>query len=718
MALVEHTLSGDSEGFATSTPADERDRVITKVVQHHRFFHWELQLAEVFADRGGLDVFLGNPPWLKVEWQEADVLGDVEPILTLRALSAPKVAQKRAEVLEGDAEAAQLYLLELEWAQGSGTYLNALQNYPLLQRTQTNLYKCFLVLGTNRSARMGVSGFLHQPGVFDDPKGGALRKHLYERLRLIATFQNQLKLFGEVHNELAYCISISSTCMRPAMLVLSNALHPSTLAQSLVEEGIGPIPGIKTPSGEWDLRGHSSRIVPVDEEVLCLFSKLYDAPGTSPTQARLPIVHSREILGALRKFAEAPRRLADLEGQYYCTEHFHETNQQKDGTIRRETRFPKNASQWVVSGPHFYVGTPFNKTPNDPCRHNKDYAAIDLTQIPNNYLPRTNYVPACSPAQYAKATPEWRSKPVTQFYRWFCRKMIPPSGERTLASAIIPPGPAHIDGCFSVTFDDLGVLSLFSALTFSIPYDFWIKTTGKANLRHELLGMLPLSKGPAAQLLIRRALRLNCLTTHYADLWSEAATSAISKDGFAKQDPRLPSWRQLTTTWCHDSALRTPYERRQALVELDALAALSLGLTVEELLLIYRVQFPVLQQYERETFYDQRGKIVFTVSKGLSDVGLSRAQWNDVRWAKKGDELSSFARDEGGKFVPPFDACDREQDIIQAYEHFAKMLGNAERRALIAGSVRKADAPSPARPVANDVDKVATQVPAATKGGR
>src|SRR5690606_4342434 len=108
-----------------------------------------------------------------------------------------------------------------------------------------------------------------------------------------------------------------------------------------------------------------------------------------------------------------------------------ETLQQQDGTIRRETRFPSDASEWVVSGPHFHVGTPFNKTPNEGCRHNQDYTVVDLMTLPDDYLPRTSYVPAVDRAEYVRRTPSWNGVPVTRFYRHVHRKMLAPTGERT-----------------------------------------------------------------------------------------------------------------------------------------------------------------------------------------------------------------------------------------------------------------------------------------------
>lgn len=700
-----------------------RLKLANDLATRHRFFHWELEFADLFVSHGGFDLVLGNPPWIKVEWQEGGVMGDFNPLFVLRKFTAPQLNALRDQSFDDYPGLQADYISEFEEAEATQNFLNAMQNYPLLRGQKANLYKCFLPQAWMVGNAECVSGFLHPEGVYDDPKGGLFRAAIYPRLRGHFQFHNELKLFNDVHHATIFSINVfGARQAQPALEHLANLFAPITIDNCYQHSGHGPVPGIKNDEGKWNTVGHAHRIIEVDEDVLSTFTQLYDEPGTPALQARLPALHTRQLLSVLEKFARHPRRLGDLKGEYFPTQHWNEVNAQNDGTIRRETRFPDHAGQWILSGPHFFVGTQLYKTPRAVCTQNSHYDVLDLTDLPDDYLPRSNYVPACDEAEYQRRTPrvpwveegETERKRVTAYYRHISREMIGPSAERTFIPMIAGKEVGHVNTCITLVFRSEVNLIDYTGMGSSLPVDFFVKSTGQGHANINLLRQLPLYDGRHGANFRLRNLACNCLTSGYADLWKACWADEFIQDSWTKTDLRLPGtfFLNLTEVWHRDCALRTDYARRQALVEIDVLAAMALGLTLDELIIIYRVQFPVMRQYEADTWYDANGRIVFTVSKGLTGVGFPRKAgkndtaceiqftdgavetktvgWEDARKLPEGarilrtvtdDTLPGGPREKTITYVAPFDRCDREQDYQTAWRVFKERASTAAEEA-------------------------------------
>jgi len=310
---------------------------------------------------------------------------------------------------------------------------------------------------------------------------------------------NVKKLFSEILHWVTYSVNIYGLPRStPSFDHVANVFLPATIDACYLQDGTGLPGGIKNDQGEWNTAGHHDRIVRVDEDALATFSRLYDEPGTRVRRARLPALHAGALSSVLQKLAAFPRRLADLGDDYVSTEMWHETIQQKDGTIVRrsafDNTFPKTPEDWVLSGPHFFVANPFYKTPRKNCNTPLAYDSISLEAVPDDYLPRTNYWPISDRFEYRRRSPranwvdegEGREKTVIELFRCFIRRRLSQSGERTLISALVPPTAAHINQVLSLAFRSNIDLVDVAGVTASVVADFFVKSTALCRFQWKL----------------------------------------------------------------------------------------------------------------------------------------------------------------------------------------------------------------------------------------
>ena len=328
--------------------------------------------------------------------------------------------------------------------------------------------------------------------------------------------------------------------------------------------------------------------------------------------------------------------------------------------------FAKHPQSWehvIYHGPNIGVSNPIFQQTNPSAKNHRDYSPIDLVTISEDFLPRTIYAVSKPMDEYRAAYPSWGRRSSSEFFTLMWRRRLDDGMERTLQSAIAPPGLCHIEQVMSAKLDSNRRTIIAAGIWSSLPADFLVKLAKFTDLRSGALQMLPfIAAHELIPSLILRVLRLNCVVSAYAPLWEEMYDGTWRTDSwvphigldYADRTPLGAVKRQ----WEWATPLRYAGDRRQALVEIDAIVAIMLRITAEELLTIYRTQFPVLQQYEHDALYDSNGRQL--PGKLASEYRKGKAKPADLTI-------------DGVTFVEPFVGVDRERDMELAHKHFSDL---------------------------------------------
>jgi len=701
---------------------------VREIADAQGFLHWELEFARVFAQAGGFDLQVGNPPWVRPRWDEDAVLAEHEPWFELEdKASATDKVRRREELLTSSA--VLMYVLGEQTATSAQVaLLGSSQVYPLLAGTQPDLYRAFMCQTWSHSAPTGTVGLVHPGTHFTGDKEGKLRAEAYRRLRIHGDFVNSGQRFfpRPVGDTAHFAVHIYGQPREINFAHLSWLVSVDSLRQSDSHDGSGEPPGIRFRNGEFDERPHKSRIIQVTPQLLVAWRRLLNEDHLPVEQARLLSPVSTAEAAAIEALSNYPLRLESYSPQ--IARGYDESGAKKenlidynraDSTTGREYQ-PVRWQQVVLKGTQLSVATPVFKRHD---ANSNDPYGVDLTELDPRYVPDTAYVrpPGRANAYHSRqerwidnralkrlradtraiqrAAEDIRSatgnasvdpalidaslvqrarRRYSIFYRLAWRKMIATNTERSLYGAIIPPGTAHIDGLRSAHVVDNRSTCLVAGFFASLPLDYYLRATGLGDLHVGGAKAMPAPalNHPLSSALLIRTLRLNCLTTAYSRLWAELYDHTWpAYEGWALDWPGLQPLQDVNPNWRPDTPLRSERARRAALVEIDALVAVSLGMDAEALIAAYKGRFPVLQKYEAVTWFDAHG---WKLAGNARTIGQRQTKQT---WAEFQAYLSAptvLAAPQG--YTAPFHKANREREMREAHAVFQARLDAAVAR--------------------------------------
>ncbi|MDO4929454.1 MAG: class I SAM-dependent DNA methyltransferase, partial [Corynebacterium sp.] len=136
-------------------------QVVRDMTAQQNFFHWELMFAQIFA-KGGFDLALGNPPWVRPRTDEKAALAEFDPWWELAKKTSQAAQKTEREVQLANPAHLAGYVVAMSTPIIVSRVLADKTIYPELLNQQPDLYRAFMIRGWSITHQQhGVVGLIH-----------------------------------------------------------------------------------------------------------------------------------------------------------------------------------------------------------------------------------------------------------------------------------------------------------------------------------------------------------------------------------------------------------------------------------------------------------------------------------------------------------------------------------------------------------------------------
>jgi hypothetical protein len=616
-----------------------RVRGAREVIKSIPFFHYDLEYPEVFKN-GGFDLVVGNPPWAKLSWSDVDFFNDHKLEMQVKKIGA----KEKIKVWESTLDECALvdkYRKGYVIVDGIRQYLRKSKCYSFNDMSEGNTYKYFWQRFQLLSKENAIYGLIKQGGITSDNGMDDLRKTYYKELKALYRFVNHLKLFSEIGDLNEYVMSISRKAQKNVQFTLIDMInHPIVIDRCRATSSFEPYPGRQNSQGKFSLKGHPDRILQVDTDFLKRLTGLENKNSNDFLTVSLPKIYGKPEWQLIEKAIDSPKHLSDMD--FYWTKMFDETSSTRKGLVELSSLKNRSMQKVVLTGPSMYVSTPYYKEPNAGCKNHADFSRIDLNSIDDDFQIQTKYTLTKDGMKTTQSNTDLNEK-----FRLCAREYVSTTGTRTFSSALYPPGIKHISAVVSTYLEDNKKTTLLAAYSSSLIFDFYARNLTTGHLTLGFWEKLPYFENlQISNELIVRSLRLNCLSIHYDNLWSELWDESFKTTKSLDFYPPSKSYKNLKPNWSWDTPIRDDFEREQTLCEIDSLVAILFCISKSDLIKLYRSQFGALQRkmkdYEGQNEEDSfpRAKIMeaaydmFLEHFGVTEKDVVAGYFQDKKKAK------------------------------------------------------------------------------------